>query len=294
MITPEKIETEFRKVQDHICTFLLQETGDTYREDQWEYTSGNGGGITRIISGDVIEKGGVNFSALSGELSEKIATQLKAGSDRKFYATGVSLVIHPVNPFIPTIHMNIRYLERGGKKWFGGGIDLTPYYPEKKDIITFHRMLKNICDAHNPQYYPIYKKQCDDYFFIKHRGEARGVGGIFFDYLNTELDKNCAFTLDVGMGFNQLYTPFLKKYIHHKYSSQHKKFQEIRRGRYVEFNLVYDRGTLFGLETKGRIESILMSLPLKAQWHYDFSPEAGTKEAELTQYLVPQDWASME
>ncbi len=294
MLNSQKVESEFRKVQNSICNFLQKETGDKYREDQWKYSSGTGGGITRIFSGDNIEKGGVNFSALSGELSEKIAIQLKAGSDRTFYATGVSLVIHPVNPFIPTIHMNIRYLERGGKKWFGGGIDLTPYYPEKEDIITFHRMLKNICDAHNSQYYFDFKKQCDEYFFIKHRNEARGIGGIFFDYLDNDIEKNFAFTLDVGMGFNHLYAPFLNKYIHHKYSSQQKDFQEIRRGRYVEFNLVYDRGTLFGLETRGRIESILMSLPLKVQWHYDFSPGAGTKEAELSQFLVPQDWISME
>jgi len=254
----------------------------------------NRGGITRIFSGDIIEKGGVNFSALTGTLNEKIAAKLKVGKDRVFYATGVSLVIHPVNPFVPTIHMNIRYLERGGKKWFGGGIDLTPYYPKRDEIILFHKTLKAICDTHSSDFYRDFKRQCDEYFFIKHRDEARGVGGIFFDYLEKDVEKMFAFTLDVGNGFNQLYEPFLQKYKDRIYTPQQKEFQEIRRGRYVEFNLVYDRGTLFGLETKGRIESILMSLPLKVQWHYDYSPEAGSQEAALTQFLHPQDWASME
>jgi len=255
---------------------------------------GEGGGITRVFSGDVIEKGGVNFSALSGKLSDKIAAKLKGGDEREFYATGVSLVIHPKNPFVPTVHMNVRYLERGEKQWFGGGIDLTPYYPVKTDIITFHKQLKIVCDNHNPEYYPEFKRQCDDYFFIKHRNEARGVGGIFFDYLSDNLEKTFEFVQDVGNAFNSLYIPLLSSYKNKVYSKEQRDFQQIRRGRYVEFNLVYDRGTLFGLETQGRIESILMSLPPKVRWNYNHQLKAGSPEAELSKFLVPQDWANME
>ncbi|SVA78456.1 uncharacterized protein METZ01_LOCUS131310 [marine metagenome] len=255
---------------------------------------GEGGGITRVFAGDVIEKGGVNFSALNGKLSDKIAAKLKGGNDREFYATGVSLVIHPKNPFVPTVHMNVRYLERGEKQWFGGGIDLTPYYPVKSDIITFHKQLKIVCDNHNPTYYPEFKRKCDDYFFIKHRNEARGVGGIFFDYLSNDLEKTFQFVLDVGNAFNSLYIPLLSSYKNEVYSEEQRAFQQIRRGRYVEFNLVYDRGTLFGLETQGRIESILMSLPPQVRWNYNHQLKAGSPEAELSKFLVPQDWANME
>ena len=179
MISKELIQGKFREIQDSICSALSTESGQEFTEDKWGYESGDGGGITRIFTGDVIEKGGVNYSSLSGSLSEKIAFKLKGGDSREFYATGVSLVIHPYNPFVPTVHMNIRYLERGEKQWFGGGIDLTPYYPVKSDIITFHKQLKIVCDNHNPDYYPEFKRKCDDYFFIKHRNEARGVGEYF-------------------------------------------------------------------------------------------------------------------
>ena len=190
--------------------------------------------------------------------------------------------------------MNIRYLERGGNQWFGGGIDLTPYYPYKPDIITFHKQLKAVCDKHDPAYYPEFKKKCDEYFFIKHRNEARGVGGIFFDYLSDDLEKTFQFVQDIGNAFNSLYIPFLSSYKKKTYSEKQKEFQQIRRGRYVEFNLVYDRGTLFGLETQGRIESILMSLPPHVRWNYNHQDMAGSPEAELSKFLVPQDWANME
>ena len=264
MISKELIQDKFREIQGSICSALSAETGQEFREDIWDYESGEGGGITRIFTGDVIEKGGVNYSALNGKLSDKIASKLKGGDAKEFYAAGVSLVMHPQNPFIPTVHMNIRYLERGGNQWFGGGIDLTPYYPYKADIITFHKQLKAVCDKHDPAYYPEFKKKCDEYFFIKHRNEARGVGGIFFDYLSNDLEKTFQFVQDVGNAFNSLYIPFLSSYKKKTYSEEQKEFQQIRRGRYVEFNLVYDRGTLFGLETQGRIESILMSLPPQA------------------------------
>jgi len=255
---------------------------------------GKGGGVTRVFAGDVIEKGGVNFSALNGKLSDKIASKLKGGNASEFYATGLSLVIHPKNPFVPTIHMNIRYLERGEKQWFGGGIDLTPYYPVKSDIITFHKQLKIVCDNHNTAYYSEFKTKCDDYFFIKHRNESRGVGGIFFDYLSNDLEKTFQFVQDVGNTFNSLYIPLLSSYKNKVYSKEQKVFQQIRRGRYVEFNLVYDRGTLFGLETQGRIESILMSLPPQVRWNYNYKSKVGSPEAELSKFLIPQDWVNME
>ena len=294
MISKEIIQDKFREIQGSICSALSAETGQEFREDNWDYESGEGGGITRIFTGDVIEKGGVNYSALNGKLSDKIASKLKGGDAREFYAAGVSLVIHPQNPFVPTVHMNIRYLERGGNQWFGGGIDLTPYYPYKPDIITFHKQLKAVCDKHDPAYYPEFKKKCDEYFFIKHRNEARGVGGIFFDYLSNDLEKTFQFVQDVGNVFNSLYIPFLSSYKKKTYSEKQKEFQQIRRGRYVEFNLVYDRGTLFGLETQGRIESILMSLPPQVRWNYNHQNMAESPEAELSKFLVPQDWANME
>ena len=294
MISKKLVQEKFREIQESICSALNAESCQEFKEDKWNYELGEGGGITRVFAGDVIEKGGVNFSALNGKLSDKIAAKLKGGNDREFYATGVSLVIHPKNPFVPTVHMNVRYLERGEKQWFGGGIDLTPYYPVKTDIITFHKQLKIVCDNHNPEYYPEFKRQCDDYFFIKHRNEARGVGGIFFDYLSDNLEKTFEFVQDVGNAFNSLYIPLLSSYKNKVYSKEQRAFQQIRRGRYVEFNLVYDRGTLFGLETQGRIESILMSLPPQVRWNYNHQLKAGSPEAELSKFLVPQDWANME
>ena len=294
MISKKIVQEKFREIQESICSALNAESCQEFRKDKWNYELGEGGGITLAFTGDVIEKGGVNFSALNGKLSDKIAAKLKGGNDREFYATGVSLVIHPKNPFVPTVHMNVRYLERGEKQWFGGGIDLTPYYPVKTDIITFHKQLKIVCDNHNLEYYPEFKRQCDDYFFIKHRNEARGVGGIFFDYLSNNLEKTFEFVLDIGNAFNSLYIPLLSSYKNEVYSEEQRAFHQIRRGRYVEFNLVYDRGTLFGLETQGRIESILMSLPPQVRWNYNHQSKVRSPEAELSKFLVPQDWANME
>ncbi len=291
-MTKDLITQTFKDIQDHICNGLTKITGQDYHEDNWTYTDGDGGGRTRIFTGDTIEKGGVNFSALNGTLSEKIAEKLKGGG-RDFFATGVSLVIHPKNPFVPTVHMNVRYIERGGKGWFGGGIDLTPYYPNSANIIQFHKTLKQICDNHSIAEYDKYKAECDKYFFIKHRNEARGVGGIFFDYLNENSEQTFDFVKDVGYGFNDAYLPILSEQKDKAYSEKHREFQLYRRGRYVEFNLVYDRGTLFGLETQGRIESILMSLPPLTSWTYNWSPEPGSPEAELYDVIKPKDWASM-
>ena len=175
----DNVSAVFRSIQDAICSGLIEATGHDYREDSWDYQDGVGGGRTRVFEDDDIEKGGVNFSELEGELSELIAAKMEVGEDRHFFATGLSVVLHPKNPWVPTVHMNVRYLERGAKKWFGGGIDLTPYYPFIEDIVPFHQALKATCDRHNPDYYPQFKKECDEYFFIKHRNEPRGIGGIF-------------------------------------------------------------------------------------------------------------------
>jgi len=286
------ITKAFKKIQDHICSGLAEVSGQEFHEDNWKYIDGDGGGRTRIFSGESIEKGGVNFSALNGNLSEQMASKLKGGG-HDFFATGVSLVIHPRNPFAPTVHMNIRYIERGGKGWFGGGMDLTPYYVNTSNIINFHKSLKDICDSHDIADYSSFKKECDNYFYIKHRNEARGVGGIFFDYLSDNPEEIFKFVKDVGYGFNNIYLPILSEQKDKPFTKEQRDFQLYRRGRYVEFNLVYDRGTLFGLETQGRIESILMSLPPLTSWTYDWSPEPNSAEAKLYDVIEPKDWVNL-
>jgi coproporphyrinogen III oxidase len=240
--------------------------------------------------GAVFEKAGVNFSAVEGVLPEEFAKKIELGEGREFFATGVSLVLHPRNPYAPTVHANFRYLEKGDARWFGGGSDLTPYYPFREDARHFHRSFKEACDKHDPDYYPRFKKWCDDYFFIKHRNETRGVGGIFFDYLQGDMERLFAFVKDAGEAFLPAYLPIVELRRDHGYGEREREFQVIRRGRYVEFNLVYDRGTIFGLETRGRTESILMSLPPLARWVYDYKPEPDSAEAEAWTYFKPQDW----
>lgn len=281
----------FSYLQDKICAALEEADGAArFREDNWR-REGGGGGRTRVIEeGAVFEKAGVNFSAVEGALPEEFARKIELGEGREFFATGVSLVLHPRNPYVPTVHANFRYLEKGDASWFGGGADLTPYYPFREDVIHFHRTLKAACDKHDPDYYPRFKKWCDEYFFIKHRGETRGVGGIFFDYLQGDMDKLFAFVKDAGEAFLPAYLPILERRRDHDYGEREREFQLIRRGRYAEFNLVYDRGTIFGLETRGRTESILMSLPPLARWVYDYKPEPGTAEAEAWTYFKPQEW----
>jgi coproporphyrinogen III oxidase len=281
----------FLYLQDEICRALEEVDGKArFREDKWQ-REGGGGGRTRVMEeGAVFEKAGVNFSAVEGLMSEEFAKKIELGEGREFFATGVSLVLHPRNPYAPTVHANFRYLEKGDARWFGGGADLTPYYPFREDARHFHAKLKEACDKHDPGYYPRFKKWCDEYFFLKHRNETRGVGGIFFDYLQGDMESLFAFIKDAGEAFLPAYLPIVELRRHHDYGEREREFQLIRRGRYVEFNLVYDRGTIFGLETRGRTESILMSLPPLARWVYDYKPEPDSPEAEAWTYFKPQDW----
>ncbi len=283
----------FRDLQDRICTALEQlDASGRFREDAWS-REGGGGGRTRVLEeGAVFEKAGVNFSDVHGEFSEEFARQLP-GEGRVFTAVGVSLVLHPRNPFVPTVHANFRFLTKGPRQWFGGGADLTPYYPFREDVIHFHQTWKNVCDKQDGVVeYDRLKKWCDEYFQLPHRGEARGVGGIFFDYLENDLENVFAFVRDAGDAFLEAYLPIAMRRKDMPYGEKERAWQEYRRGRYVEFNLIYDRGTLFGLKTGGRIESILMSLPPRVRWVYDYHPEPGSREAELVEvYLKPHDWA---
>lgn len=291
----QRAQEFFSGLQDKICHALEEADGlAKFREDNWQ-REGGGGGRTRVIeNGAVFEKGGVNFSAVAGVLPEQFASKIGEGiagaEGLEFFATGISLVLHPRNPYVPTVHANFRYLEKGEASWFGGGADLTPYYAFREDVVHFHQILKNACDRHDPDYYPRFKKWSDEYFFIKHRNETRGVGGIFFDYLQGDLEALFAFVHDVGEAFLPAYLPIVVNRTNNAFGEHEQQFQRIRRGRYAEFNLVYDRGTTFGLETRGRTESILMSLPPLASWVYDYKPEAGTPEAEAWTYFTPQDW----
>src|SRR5262245_30384810 len=284
--------TYFRQLQHEICLALEQMDGVArFREDLWQ-RPGGGGGQTRVLTdGGVFEKAGVNFSDVFGEFPQEFAAQIP-GEGRAFTATGISLVLHPHNPFVPTVHANFRFLTKGGKQWFGGGSDLTPYYPFREDVIHFHHTWKAVCARHGPPVdYARFKKWCDEYFFLHHRAEPRGVGGIFFDYLEGDFDSLLAFVQGCGNAFASAYLPIVRRRKDLRYGEEQRAFQEYRRGRYVEFNLLYDRGTLFGLKTSGRVESILMSLPPAVRWLYDYRPAPGTREAELYEYLKPRDWA---
>lgn len=288
---------EFLKgLQDRLCAGLAAvDGGGAFHEDIWE-RPGGGGGRSRVIENAVVfEKGGVNFSEVHGEFSLEFAKQIP-GDGLHFTATGVSWVIHPRSPLIPTVHGNFRFLTHGSKAWFGGGADLTPYYPFREDVIHFHQVWKRVCDAHAPMvHYSTMKKDCDEYFFLPHRNEARGVGGIFFDYFdgNDNPEAAFAFVQAAADSFLEAYIPIVERRKNLTWTPEQRAFQEYRRGRYVEFNLIYDRGTIFGLKTSGRTESILMSLPPVVQFRYDWHPTPGTPEAELTDYwLKPRDWAS--
>lgn len=291
-------------LQNQICSELEKSDGKaSFREDKWD-RDGGGGGVTRVIEkGNVFEKGGVNVSAVYGELPEPVKKHFGV-SHGWFWAGGISLVIHPLSPLIPTVHANFRYFELYENEnlkdptdaWFGGGIDLTPYYLFEDDVIHFHKTLKNICDRHNENYYPLFKKQCDEYFYNSHREEARGVGGLFFDYLrdgerNTSIDEWYQFVTDCGSIFTDSFLPIVGRRKSLNWEESQRYWQEIRRGRYVEFNLIHDRGTLFGLKTKGRIESIFMSLPPRVRWDYDYSPQPGSEEARLLHIMKhPKEW----
>lgn len=294
----DEIESFFQNLQDSICRALEAEDGTAlFQEDIWEHHSGGGGRSRVIQNGSVLEKGGVNFSRVQGEVHPRLRQQmnLPEQGDFTFTATGVSIVLHPHSPCVPIIHMNVRYFELNtGRCWFGGGIDLSPHYVNTEDAREFHTTLKSVCDRHHPDFYPEFKSWADDYFFIPHRNETRGIGGIFFDYLQPDSDghahylnkeKLFYFVKDVGEAFAPLFTQFMRKHRNESFSDNEKKWQLIRRGRYVEFNLVWDRGTKFGLETNGRTESILMSLPPQANWEYNYVPEPGTLEATTQSYL---------
>ena len=288
-------------LQDSITSKIEEVDGlAKFEEDIWQRQEG-GGGRTRVIeNGAIFEKGGVNISAVHGELPEVLRKQFNV-DEGTFFACGLSLVLHPINPMIPTVHANWRYFEMYDTtgemvtQWFGGGQDLTPYYLFDEDAIHFHTVCKNVCDSYSPDFYSTFKKNCDDYFWNAHREEARGVGGLFFDYLKatnsfTILDRY-NFVTAVGASFLESYLPIVQKRKDIPFTISQKDWQEIRRGRYVEFNLVHDRGTLFGLKTNGRIESILMSLPPVVQWKYNYSPEENSEEEKLIKVLTnPKEW----
>jgi coproporphyrinogen III oxidase len=297
----DKFYDYIQKLQDTITAKLEEVDGKAkFQQDIWKRPEG-GGGRTRVIeNGNVFEKGGVNISKVYGELPKSMQ-QYFGVEDADFFACGLSLVIHPKSPMVPTVHANWRYFEMYNKngdvvdQWFGGGQDLTPYYLFEEDAQHFHQTCKNACDAHNPEFYTTYKKRCDDYFWNAHRNEARGVGGLFFDYCKAtetmDMEDWYNYVTEVGDSFLDAYIPIVTKRKELEYTQKQRDWQEIRRGRYVEFNLVHDKGTLFGLRTNGRIESILMSLPPHVQWRYDHHPEKGSPEEQLIEVLQhPKNW----
>jgi coproporphyrinogen III oxidase len=293
MLTKEEIRDWFIELQNNICTELEQADGKgRFISDPWQ-RSGGGGGITRVIAdGNIIEKGGVNFSAVWGKTPEAVlkSMNLDLPEHPDFFATGVSIVLHPFSPMVPIIHMNVRYFEMtNGTWWFGGGIDLTPHYVNGEDARHFHRTLKAVCDRYHPSYYPEFKNWADDYFYLKHRKETRGIGGVFFDYLKDvsgfTKESRFEFVKALGSAFAPLYCHFMKKNQLLPYTEKEKRWQYLRRGRYVEFNLVWDRGTKFGLDTDGRTESILMSLPPQAEWVYNYQAEADSAEEKTLSLL---------
>jgi coproporphyrinogen III oxidase len=281
-------------LQDRITANIERLDGQAFEEDVWEREEGGGGRSRLLRNGGLVEKGGVNFSHVHGPVPEFLKKE--SPNATRFDATGVSLVIHPHNPHVPLIHMNVRYFETdGGDCWFGGGIDLTPAYPVEAQVRWFHAKLKEACDRFNADWHPKYKSWCDDYFTITHRKEMRGVGGIFYDHLRPGVAADratlFAFMQAVGDVFNDIYTYMAEQNRDKSWTEAEKTWQKIRRGRYAEFNLVYDRGTTFGLKTNGRVESILMSLPPEAVWEYNHQPAAGTPEAAALVFFQPQDWA---
>ncbi len=285
-----RAETFFRELQQTICGALETEDGTAlFRADEWQ-RPGGGGGISRVLTdGALFEKAGVNFSSVHGQLKPDFAGALP-GDGLDFFASGISLVLHPKSPMVPTVHANFRVLRRGEARWFGGGADLTPYYPEREDAVHFHRAWKTVCDRHDPTCYPRFKKWCDEYFYLPHRQETRGIGGIFFDTLQRDAERDFAFVRDAGATFLEAYLPIVRRRRELIYGDRERSFQLLRRGRYVEFNLLYDRGTTFGLKTDGRTESILMSLPPLVRWEYDARFPPGSREAQLADWLKPQEW----
>lgn len=301
MTIKDKFYSYIQDLQDRITSKLEEIDGQAqFKQDLWERKDG-GGGRTRVIeNGSVFEKGGVNISAVHGKLPETMQKHFGV-DDADFFACGLSLVLHPKSPMVPTVHANWRYFEmydaQGNiaDQWFGGGQDLTPYYLFEEDAKHFHQVCKTACDKHNSEFYPKYKDRCDSYFYNSHRNEARGIGGLFFDYCKKSETMSMqdwyAFVTEVGDSFLEAYVPIVAKRKDLPYTPDQRNWQEIRRGRYVEFNLVHDKGTLFGLKTNGRIESILMSLPPHVQWVYDYHPEKDSEEEQLIKVLQePKNW----
>ena len=293
----DHVKTYLQELQDRICTALEQADGTArFARDGWERAGGGGGESRVMTNGDIFEQAGVGFSHVFGsEMPPSATRQRPELAGKTFQAVGVSLVLHPKNPFVPTTHANFRFFTAGEKDpvwWFGGGYDLTPFYPFHDDVLHWHRTAKLACDPYGESLYPRYKDWCDKYFFLKHRDETRGVGGLFFDDVNEAgFDDSFAFLKSVGDSFLDAYLPIVERRHKHPFDDRHRQFQLYRRGRYVEFNLLYDRGTLFGLQSGGRTESILMSLPPQVRWQYNWQPQPGSDEARLYDtYLRPQDW----
>ncbi|MGI9221103.1 MAG: oxygen-dependent coproporphyrinogen oxidase [Woeseiaceae bacterium] len=300
----EQVKEYLQSLQARIVTELEQLDGkQTFKRDAWE-RAGGGGGLSCVMSGgSVFEQAGVGFSHVFGSQLPPSATKARPElAGQQFQAVGVSLVIHPNNPYVPTTHANFRYFSAGDPDagpsawWFGGGFDLTPYYPFPEDVVHWHTVAKGACDSYGEDLYARYKQWCDEYFFLKHRNETRGVGGLFFDDVNEAgFEDSFAFLRSVGDSFLPAYSPIVKNRNNHPYGEQQREFQLYRRGRYVEFNLIYDRGTIFGLQSGGRTESILMSLPPRVRWEYNWQPEAGSAEQKLyDDYLRPRDWLNIE
>ena len=308
----EAAATFFRGLQDDIVAALERADGNQFRQDEWDRPGGGGGRSRVLADGGLFEKAGVNFSDVHGELRPEMAASLP-GDGLRFRATGVSLVLHPRNPRVPTMHANVRHLERGSASWFGGGTDLTPYYVVPEDAVHFHRTLRDVCAQFDAGLYPRFKRWCDDYFFLPHRQEPRGVGGVFFDYLGVGAEATAkqprdpafaapaaiesdgerlfSFVRALGAAIMPAYLPIVERRRNEPFGDRERRWQLLRRGRYVEFNLIYDRGTLFGLKTDGRIESILMSLPPEVRWEYGFAPEPGSVEAaSLAAICARRDW----
>jgi coproporphyrinogen III oxidase len=314
-VTATKLEDEvvhfFQELQDRIVADLQELDGRPFHEDAWQRPGGGGGRSRVIVDGNLFEQAGVNFSDVSGTLRPELATSMP-GKGADFRAAGISLVLHPRSPRVPTVHANLRFIRKGDAAWFGGGTDLTPYYVVPEDATAFHRGLKAICARHDESLFPRFKRWCDHYFFLPHRKEPRGVGGIFFDYLGAGAEANTgeaspaptsaweqnpanvfAFVRDLGEHMLEPYIAIAKRRRDEAWGEREREWQLLRRGRYVEFNLVYDRGTLFGLRTDGRTESILMSLPPQVKWRYGFVPEPNSPEAEsLAAICAQRDWAA--
>lgn len=288
------IAQALQDMQDTICAAVSAADGQSFHEDLWQREQGGGGRSRVLEGGGLIEKGGVLYSGINGSPLPPVVLRENPDIDPQtpFFATGVSLIFHPRNPYVPTVHFNVRYFEVGDVYWFGGGMDLTPYYPFREDCIHFHRSIRETCDRFDPTYYARFKPACDEYFYLPHRQEHRGIGGIFFNYLKDDRERTRDYVLALGQTLLDAYLPIVERRRALAYGERERDFQCYRRGRYVEFNLIYDQGTLFGLQSGGRTESILVSLPPQVTWRYNWAPAQGSPEGALmADFLPPRNWA---